>query len=142
MSKRKQETVSDIISMMRDWDCYSHLSEAAHNEIFSFANRIEKAHRRSYDKYKEHTNELNRQILVLKKEKEVSDARFEICQKVNEQQEKEYLSMERKNAHLRAALKPVLDCKVMGAVTAEIEPGKSEYCAAIIEKAQRIYYEG
>ena len=46
------------------------------------------------------------------------------------------------NAHLRAALKPVLDCKVMGAVTVEIEPGKSEYCAAIIEKAQRIYYEG
>ena len=31
---------------------------------------------------------------------------------------------------------------MMGAVTAEIEPGKSEYCAAIIEKAQRIYYEG
>ena len=30
----------------------------------------------------------------------------------------------------------------MSAMTAEIEPGKSEYCAAIIEKAQRIYYEG
>ena len=27
-------------------------------------------------------------------------------------------------------------------MTAEIEPGKSEYCAAIIEKAQRIYSEG
>ena len=46
------------------------------------------------------------------------------------------------NARLRAALKPVLECKVMSAMTAEIEPGKSEYCAAIIEKAQRIYSEG
>lgn len=46
------------------------------------------------------------------------------------------------NARLRAALKPVLECKVMSAMTAEIEPGKSEYCAAVIEKAQRIYSEG
>ena len=46
------------------------------------------------------------------------------------------------NARLRAALKPVLECKVMSAMTAEIEPGKSEYCAAIIEQAQRIYSEG
>ena len=46
------------------------------------------------------------------------------------------------NARLSAALKPVLECKVMSAMTAEIEPGKSEYCAAIIEKAQSIYNEG
>ena len=46
------------------------------------------------------------------------------------------------NARLRAALKPVLECKVMSAMTAEIEPCKSEYCAALIEKAQRIYNEG
>ena len=35
---------------------------------------------------------------------------------------------------LRAALKPVL-----GAMTAEIGPGRFDYCATIIEKAQRIY---
>ena len=45
------------------------------------------------------------------------------------------------NARLRAALKPVLECKVMSAMTAEIEPGRSDYCATIIEKAQRIYNE-
>lgn len=46
------------------------------------------------------------------------------------------------NARLRAALKPVLECKVMSAMTAETEPGRSDYCAAIIEKAQRIYNGG
>ena len=46
------------------------------------------------------------------------------------------------NAHLRAALKPVLECKVMSAMTAEIAPGRSKYCATIIEEAQHIYNEG
>lgn len=45
------------------------------------------------------------------------------------------------NARLRAALKPVLECKVRSAMTAEIEPGRSDYCANIIEKAQRVYNE-
>ena len=35
-----------------------------------------------------------------------------------------------------------MKCKVMSAMTAEIEPGRSDYCAAIIEKAQHIYNEG
>lgn len=48
----------------------------------------------------------------------------------------------RENARLRAALKPVLECKVMSAMTAEIAPGKSAYCAGIIEEAQRIYNGG
>ena len=43
------------------------------------------------------------------------------------------------NTRLRAALKPILECKVMSAMTAEIEPGRSDYCATIIERAQRIY---
>ena len=46
------------------------------------------------------------------------------------------------NARLRAALKPVLECKVRSAMTAEIEPGRSDYCSNIIFKAQRIYNEG
>ena len=43
------------------------------------------------------------------------------------------------NTRLRAALKPILECKVMSAMTAEIEPGRSDYCASIIERSQRIY---
>ena len=46
------------------------------------------------------------------------------------------------NARLRAALKPVLECKVISAITVETGQGEGEYCAAIIEKAQRIYNEG
>ena len=55
---------------------------------------------------------------------------------------REVEKLRKENAILRAALKPVLECKVMSAMTAEIGPGKSEYCAALIEKAQRIYNEG
>ena len=46
------------------------------------------------------------------------------------------------NKRLRVALKPVLKCKVLSAMTAEVGPGRSEYCATIIEKAQHIYNEG
>ena len=46
------------------------------------------------------------------------------------------------NKRLRAALKPVLKCKVLSAMTAEVGPGRSEYCATIIEKAQHIYNDG
>lgn len=45
------------------------------------------------------------------------------------------------NARLCAALKPVLECKVLSAMTAEIEPGVSEYCSNIIFNAQRVYNE-
>ena len=54
---------------------------------------------------------------------------------------REFAELRAENARLRAALKPVLECKVMSAMTAEIEPGQSDYCANIIEKAQRIYNE-
>ena len=46
------------------------------------------------------------------------------------------------NARLRAALKPVLECKVLSAMTAEVETGRSEYCATIIERVQHIYNKG
>lgn len=46
------------------------------------------------------------------------------------------------NARLRAALEPVLACKVLSAMSAEIGPGESDYCSNIIFKAQRIYNEG
>ena len=53
-----------------------------------------------------------------------------------------YEELREENKRLRAALKPVLECKVLSAMTAEVRPGRSEYCATIIEKAQRIYNEG
>ena len=52
-----------------------------------------------------------------------------------------YDELREENARLRAALKPVLECKVSSAMTAEVRPGRSEYCATIIEKAQHIYNE-
>ena len=52
---------------------------------------------------------------------------------------REVEELRKENALLRAAMKPILECKVMSAMTAEIEPGRSDYCAAIIEKCQRIY---
>ena len=55
---------------------------------------------------------------------------------------REFEKLRAENARLRAALKPVLECKVLSAMTAEVEPGRSEYCATIIEKAQHIYNEG
>ena len=53
-----------------------------------------------------------------------------------------YEELREENKRLRAALKPILKGKGMSAMTAEIGSGRSDYCAAIIEKAQRIYNEG
>ena len=65
-----------------------------------------------------------------------------ISDRIEAAAKREVAELRSENARLRAALRPVLECKVMSAMTAEIGPGKSEYCAAIIEKAQRIYNEG
>ena len=196
MSNENQETIADIVKEMRD---LGRLDEKSTDKIQrslqalglrTYADRIEKAYRRFYDKYKEHTDELNRQILILKHEKEMSTTYFcgydpeealvmqcSTCRffqrkhshctlndsltnakykcsgwkfKTNKECVDEYnallnhdvAELRAENALLRAALKPVLECKVMSAMTAEIGPGKSEYCAALIEKAQRIYNEG
>ena len=191
MSEERQETVADIVDDIRAQnqglpeDSYA-LSPLV-CDLLSIADRIEAAHRRFYDKYKEHTDELNRQILVLKHEKEMSytyfcgydpeealvaqcstcrffKKKFSHCTlndsftnsrykcsgwkfKTNKECADEYKSklnreveeLRKENALLRAAMKPILECKVMSAMTAEIEPGRSDYCAAIIERAQRIY---
>ena len=62
--------------------------------------------------------------------------RFEAAHK------REIAELREENARLRAALKPVLECKVLSAMTAEVEPGRSEYCATIIQKVQHIYNDG
>lgn len=59
-----------------------------------------------------------------------------------ERKESESVILKRENARLRAALEPVLACKVLSAMSAEIGPGESDYCSNIIFKSQRIYNEG
>ena len=194
MSNENQETIVDIVADIRAQnqglpeDSYA-LSPLV-CDLLSLADRIEAAAKRFYDKYKEHTDELNRQILVLKHEKEMSDTyfcgydpeealvaqcstcrffkkKFSHCTlndsltnarykcsgwefKTNKECADEYKAsrnsevseLSAENARLRAALKPVLECKVMSAMTAEVRPGRSEYCATLIEKAQHIYNEG
>ena len=199
MSKNRQETIADIVAEMRHV-CHNptlgvktnreeSLEKFLKDMLLEYVCRIEAAHRRFYDKYKEHTDELNRQILVLKHEKEMSDTYFcgydpeealvaqcstcrffkkkhshctlndsltnakykcsgwkfktnkECADEYKDEINREFEKLRAENARLRAALKPVLECKVMSAMTAEIEPGKSEYCATIIEKAQHIYNE-
>ena len=191
MSDESHETIEDIVDDIRAQnqglpeDSYA-LSPLV-CDLLSIADRIEAAHRRFYDKYKEHKDELNRQILVLKREKEMSytyfcgydpeealvaqcstcrffQKKYSHCKlhdsltnakykcsgwefKTNKECADEYKSklnreveeLRKENALLRAAMKPILECKVMSAMTAEIEPGRSDYCATIIERAQRIY---
>lgn len=78
MSEERQETIADIMSEMREYadSIEKHLiydlSECSMDYLRVLADRIETAYRRFYDKYKEHTDELNRQILILKHEKEMS----------------------------------------------------------------------
>ena len=69
MSKERQETVADIVAKIRSV-AYIQTSESP-SSVLQFADRIEAAYSRFYDKYKEHTDELNRQILILKHEKEM-----------------------------------------------------------------------
>ena len=132
MSNETNETIEDIVAEIR---------RVAHNVAVADANtingwrpaaflsmladRIEAAHKRE-----------------TADEKRISDAVVQSLRDKKLEMAGEIAAKDNEIARLRAALKPVLDCKVMGAVTAEIEPGKSEYCAAIIEKAQRFYYEG
>ena len=191
MSNERQETIADIVDDIRAQN--QGLPEGSYAlsplvcDLLSIADRIEEAHRRFYDKYKEHTDELNRQLLVLKHEKEISytyffgydpeealvaqcstcrffqrkhshctlndsltNARYkcsgwkfktkkECADEYKSKLNREVEELRKENTLLRAALKPILECKVMSAMTAEIEPGRSDYCAAIIEKAQRIY---
>ena len=89
MSNERQETIADIVAEMRKRAEEVYEGQAGYpeswkdqmnrDEICDIADRIEAAHRRFYDKYKEHTDELNRQILVLKHEKEMSDTYFCGC---------------------------------------------------------------
>ena len=72
----EKETIEDIVEEMRGNAEHNHALGEVSKYLTEIADRIEAEHRIFYDKYKEHTNELNRQILVLKHEKEMSDTYF------------------------------------------------------------------
>ena len=81
MSNERQETIDDIVKEIRVKEIrgnadHNHALVGVSKYLTEIADRIEAAHRRFYDKYKEHTDELNRQILVLKHEKEISYTYF------------------------------------------------------------------
>lgn len=112
--KRGRETVADVLAEMRV-ELNQSWRDIDREKVHDFPDRIEAACKRSAP-----TSGQQARILKLK-----ADLR----------------DLKRENARLRAALKPVLKCKVMSAMTAEIARGRSDYCAAIIEKAQRVYDE-
>ena len=134
----KQETVADIVAAMRN---ESHSGDESCLEwvgakMRTYADRIEAA---------------------AKREREAGAEAAQICGKIGEMIGREAACKQSvtdcnhlgnaaellaENARLRAALKPVLECKVMSAMTAEVRPGRSEYCATIIEKVQHIYNKG
>lgn len=66
----------------------------------------------------------------------------EYADRVETAHQREISELREENKRLRAALKPVLKCKVLSAMTVEVKPGRSEYCATIIEKVQHIYNDG
>lgn len=117
MGNEKKETVMDVVTEMRNVGDSSDLSSLEWwvcEKMFCYADRIEAAFDRLAVPTAEQWTEIARQ------EAEIAD-------------------LKRENARLLAALKPVVECRVMSAVTAEIAPGRSDYCASIIEKAQRAY---
>ena len=182
MSNERQETIDDIVKEIRGNADHNHAIVGVSKYLTEIADRIEAAHRRFYDKYKEHIDELNRQMLVLKHEKEISDTYFcgydpeealaaqcSTCRffqkkyshcklhdsltnakykcsgwkfKTNKECADEYkykLNHEveqcrKKNAILRAALKPVLDI-VMDSATSDLS------MEIAINEAKRIYNE-
>ena len=134
MSNEKQETVKDIVKEMRN---LGRLDEKSTDKIprslqalglRTYADRIEAAHQREVGELRGERNGILNANASLAAD--------------NDRLRREVAELLSENARLRAALKPVLECKVLSAMTAEVKPGRSEYCATIIEKVQHIYNDG
>ena len=150
MSNEEHETIADIVREMRN---EAHAGEGLYLEwvcekLLNYADLIEAAAKRADDQWRAAFAKIEEVVTLQYAKRNLGDkgkiavAEIMSACRFPDGALDEYERAFAENARLRAALKPVLDCKVMGAVTAEIEPGKSEYFAAIIEKAQRIYNEG
>ena len=158
MSNENKETIADIVREMRT---LGRLDEKSTDKIPRslqalglriYADRIEAA---AKHQFRDTTKMIPEEVAVSKletttptceKSSQVGNAaamreekaslmqRLEMCQKVNEQQEKEYLALKSENARLRAALKPVLDI-VMDSATSDLSMEMA------INEAKRIYKE-
>ena len=152
MSNENQETIEDIVADIRAQnqglpeDSYALSPQVC--DLLSLADRIEAAEKRADDQWRAAFAKIESVVTLQCAKRNLGDkgkravAEIMSACRFPDGALDEYERAFAENARLRAALKTVLECKVMSAMTAEIEPGKSEYCAAIIEKAQRIYYEG
>lgn len=157
MSNGKQETISDIVAEMRR-DCPArHMDGTRYRDgdfvytngtVEKLADRIEEAAKRGDDLWRaafaKVTSVVSRQHAKRNLGKPGSRAVDEImsaCRFADGALD-EYKRAFAENARLRAALKPVLACKVLSAMTAVTGSGESDYCSNIIFKAQRIYNEG
>ena len=152
MSDVNNETIADIVADIRAQnqglpeDSYA-LSPLV-CDLLSFADRIEAAEKRADDQWRAAFAKIEAVVTLQYAKRNLGDkgkkavAEIMSACRFPDGALDEYERAFAENARLRAALKTVLECKVMSAMTAENEPGKSEYCAAIIEKAQRIYNEG
>ena len=101
------------------------LGAMLNGEVDEFADRIIDAHKRE-----------------IADEKRISDSVIKSLRDKKLEMAGEIADKDAEIDKLRAALKPVLECKVISAMTVETRQGEGEYCAAIIEKAQLIYNEG
>ena len=146
MSKNRQETIADIVAWLRR----PREGENAYLTLWrdEIADRIEAAEKRADDQWRAAFAKIEAVVTLQYAKRNLGDngkiavAEIMSACRFPDGALDEYERAFAENYRLRAALKTVLECKVMSAMTAEIEPGKSEYCAAIIEKAQRIYNEG
>ena len=139
MSNERQETVDDVVADIRSEnqglpeDGYA-LSPLV-RDLLSLADRIEAAYRSFYDKYKEHTDELNRQILVLKHE----------ADEYNASRNHEVSELREENERLRAALRPVLDAYIsQDDTSAQVYDSRIDAAVALnaVREAKRIYEGG
>ena len=142
MSNENQETVADIVAEMR------YIAGANGLRKTDWADRIEAAAKHGEDLWRaafaKVTSVVSRQHAKRNLGEQGSRAVAEImsaCRFADGALD-EYERAFAENARLRAALKPVLECKVMSAMTAVTGSGESDYCSNIIFKAQRIYNEG
>lgn len=144
-SNENHETIAYIVAALRAI-AYIQTAESP-SSVLSFADRIEAAAKREDSMWRAAFAKIEAVVTLQYAKRNLGEQARRVVAEIMSACRfpdgalDEYERAFAENARLRAALKPVLECKVMSAMTAEIEPGQSDYCANIIEKAQRIYNE-
>lgn len=146
MSNKSRETVADIVAQIRDV-AYIQTAESP-SSVLQLANRIEAAAKRGDDLWRaafaKVTSVVSRQHAKRNLGEHGSRAVAEImsaCRFADGALD-EYERAFAENARLRAALKPVLECRVRDCMFAECNDGRMKYFFDLIRSAQRIYTGG